>query len=72
LVLGSAEQRLELNRASFAEIRGGERKGMYCHVGVPTSICELVPYSACLLYIFYYEDFYAYFAQQAKDSFVVS
>jgi hypothetical protein len=37
LVLGSAEQRLELNRASAAEMRGGERKGMYCHVGVPTN-----------------------------------
>jgi hypothetical protein len=37
-VLASAEQRLELNRASVAERRGGERKGIYCHVGVPTYV----------------------------------
>jgi hypothetical protein len=36
--LGSEEQRLELNRVSVAAMRGGERKGMYCHVGVPTYI----------------------------------
>jgi hypothetical protein len=43
-VLSSAEQRLELNRASVAEMRGGERKGMYCHVGVspiPHNLLEL-------------------------------
>jgi hypothetical protein len=27
---------LELKGASVAEMRGGERKEMYCHVGVPT------------------------------------
>jgi hypothetical protein len=36
--LASAEQGLELNGASVAEMRGGERKGMYCHVGVPTHV----------------------------------
>jgi hypothetical protein len=39
--LGSAEQRLELNRASVVEMRGGERKGVYCHVGVPTDFLKI-------------------------------
>jgi hypothetical protein len=33
--LVSAEQGLELNGASVAEMRGGGRKEIYCHVGVP-------------------------------------
>jgi hypothetical protein len=36
--LASAEQRLELNRANVAAMTDGERKEMYCHVGVPTGI----------------------------------
>jgi alkylated DNA repair dioxygenase AlkB len=49
-VLDSEEQRLELNRGSVAVMRGGERKGMYCHVGVPTHI-TIVSYTKTINFL---------------------
>jgi hypothetical protein len=37
-----------VNRVSVAEMRGGARKEMYCHVGVPTHL-----YFTCILNVHY-------------------